>query len=256
VTTWDPNQYDRFKDERSRPFYDLLALVEKDQGMRVADLGCGTGALTRVLHTELGAKETLGIDTSQAMLAAAAKETAPGLSFRAGDLAEFRAEPPVDLLFSNAAVHWVADHTALFARLTEQVVKGGQLAVQMPSNHDHVSHVVAAEVARESPFREATAGYVRSSPVLTPEAYAEILDSLAYAQVRVRLEVYVHHLASKHDVIEWVKGTTLTAYKERMSEELYGQFLERYRARLLPLLPDKKPFFYPFKRVLLWGRRA
>jgi trans-aconitate 2-methyltransferase len=161
----------------------------------------------------------------------------------------------VDLLFSNAAVHWVEDHPRLFATLTQQITPGGQLAIQMPANHDHPSHAVAAEVARESPFREATGGYARSSPVLPPVAYAEILDSLGYAPVRVRLEVYVHHLASNAEVVEWVKGTTLTADKERMSAELYAEFLERYRARLLPMLPDTRQFFYPFKRILLWGRR-
>lgn len=59
---WNPDQYERFRDERRQPFFDLLALVQRRPSMRVLDLGCGTGVLTRTLHRELLADETLGID--------------------------------------------------------------------------------------------------------------------------------------------------------------------------------------------------
>jgi len=58
--TWDPTQYDKFQREREQPFFDLLALVQPAPGMRVVDLGCGTGKLTRALHEQLAAAETDG----------------------------------------------------------------------------------------------------------------------------------------------------------------------------------------------------
>jgi trans-aconitate 2-methyltransferase len=78
---WNPAQYERFRDERSAPFYDLLDLVEPRPGMRVVDLGCGTGALTREMHRRLTARETVGIDTSPAMLARSAAIAGEGLRF-------------------------------------------------------------------------------------------------------------------------------------------------------------------------------
>src|SRR5438067_13793451 len=76
---WDPAQYERFRDERARPFLDLLALVRPCPGMRVVDLGCGTGELTARLHDELAAGETLGVDRSEAMLARARPRAKDGL---------------------------------------------------------------------------------------------------------------------------------------------------------------------------------
>ena len=73
---------------------------------------------------------------------------------------------------------------------------------------------------------------------------------------KVLLIVYPHILSSREDVVEWVKGTMLTAYKRRLPENVYDQFVAEYRARLLPRLEDSRPFFYPFKRILCWGRRA
>ena len=252
---WSPTQYERFRDERSQPFYDLLALVQPRPGMRVVDLGCGTGELTVELHRRLQARETLGVDSSAAMLAKSAAFAGNGVRFEHGDIAAFAASPPFDLVFSNAALHWLPDHAALLQRLTEAVAADGQLAVQVPANHDHPSHTVAHAVAHEAPFCDALGGYVRGKPVLEPAEYALLLHRLGYREQHVRLQVYGHRLASRTDVIEWVKGTLLTDYQRRLPAELWPQYLERYREQLLPQLEDARPYFYPFKRILFWGRR-
>jgi len=252
---WNPDQYARFRQERSQPFFDLLVLVRRRPAMRVVDLGCGTGELTRVLHDDLQARETVGIDSSPAMLARSAPYAGHGLRFESGDVGVFAADQPYDLVFSNATLHWLPDHRALLGRLTQALAPAGQLAVQVPANHDHPSHVVAADVASEAPFRDALGGYVRVPTVLQPEEYATLLDSLGLVEQQVRLQVYAHHLPSREDVVEWVKGTMLVDYQQRLSADLYAQFLERYRGRLLPLLEDRRPYFYPFKRILFWGQR-
>jgi trans-aconitate 2-methyltransferase len=252
---WNPDQYEKFKNERSAPFFDLLALVRPRVGMRVVDLGCGTGELTRVMHEKLGASETLGIDSSPEMLARAKKHAGDGLRFERSDLGAFDGEG-FDLVFSSAAVHWVMDHPALFARLSKALAPGGQIAVQMPANFDHPSHATAWEVARESPFAEALAGRTRpSAPVLAPEAYATLLHALGFTEQHVRLQVYAHVLPSRDGVVEWVKGTLLTEYEAALPAELFAPFLARYRELLLPKLEDRRPYLYPFKRILLWGAR-
>src|SRR5438128_1706761 len=87
--SWSPAQYERYKEERSQPFWDLASLVRMRSGMRMLDLGCGTGELTGELHVALGAKESLGIDNSEAMLARCAELEIPGLTFARGDIAAF-----------------------------------------------------------------------------------------------------------------------------------------------------------------------
>jgi trans-aconitate 2-methyltransferase len=263
---WDPAQYERFKSERSRPFFDLLALVRPRTGMRVVDLGCGTGELTGELHARLGAKETLGIDSSETMLAKAAEvamRAGGGLKFERGGIEAWargsselgKSDAKLDLVFSNAALHWVDGHEDLLARMKSVLAPGGQIALQMPANDDHASHLVAAEVAREAPFREKEAldGFVRKSSNLALERYAELLHGLGFEQQIVRMQVYGHLLDSRDGVVEWVKGTLLTDYARRMSAEMYERFLARYREVLFARLEDAKPFFFTFKRMLIWG---
>ena len=247
--TWSPDQYARFRGERQQPFFDLLALVRAEPQMRVVDLGCGTGELTRALHRHLGARETLGLDSSGAMIARRDAQGESGLRVARGDIVDFVAAEPFDLVFSNAALHWLPDHPALLARLTGALRPGGQLAVQVPANHDHPAHVVAAEVAAEFGIQP------RAWPVLLPERYAAVLDGLGYVEQHVRLQVYVHHLDSREDVVEWVKGTLLTDYERQLTPAAFADYLAAYHERLLPLLEDAHPYFYAFKRILMWGRQ-
>ncbi len=255
ASTWNPTQYERFRNERSQPFFDLLGMVEPVPGGSAVDLGCGTGELTKMLHEKLQARETVGIDNSETMLAKSEIHGGDGLRFELGSVDEFAPGGPVDVLFSNAALQWVNGHETLFPQLFKSVAVGGQVAIQMPANNDHASHRVAFAVAAEEPYASAMGGYQREWPVRPPEWYAELLDRNGFGEQSVRLQVYGHHLESSDGVIEWVKGTLLTDFEKRLTPELYQQFLARYRERLIAELDDSRPFFYAFKRILIWGRK-
>lgn len=255
MSSWDPEQYERFRQERSKPFYDLLAMVTPIPGGRAIDLGCGTGELTKVLHETVGARATTGLDNSETMLEKSEAFAGNGLRFKLGTILRFRPSKPFDLVFSNAAIQWVPEHRTLLPKLTEAVAPGGQLAIQMPANHDHQSHIVADAVAREEPFLSAMDGHVRHWPVLPVEEYATILDALGFADLDVSLQIYVHHLPDRGEVVEWTKGTYLTHYQARLSAELFEQYLETYRERLAAVLPDDRPFVYTYKRILIHGTK-
>lgn len=251
---WDPAQYERFQRERTAPFHDLAARVRPGKKMRVLDLGCGTGELTRELHRELAAAETLGVDRSLSMLARSDDFADDGLHFRHGDIERFD-EGGWDLVFSNAALHWVEDHETLLERLVGLLAPGGQLAIQVPANHEYPTHVAGTEVAQAPPFRDALSGYVVRYGVLDPVAYAALFHRLGIEDSEVRMRVYAHELPSRDAIVEWVKGAYLTAYKERLPKRLWESFLGRYQERLFLMLKDERPFFFPYKRILMWGRR-
>lgn len=256
---WDPDQYARFRNERAAPFFDLLALVRPAPNGTVVDLGCGTGELTVAAHDRLGARRTIGIDSSAAMLAKAAQHATGGVEFAEGDIAAFASADPLDVVISNAALHWVPDHRAVLARWTAALRDTGQLAVQVPANADHPAHVLASEIAEEEPFRSAFGDVPPPDPVrrvLRPEDYATILDELGYTEQHVRLQVYGHRLPSTGEVVEWVRGTSLTRFASRLPDDLFGQYVDRYRHRLVETLGAHEPYFYPFKRILFWGARS
>jgi trans-aconitate 2-methyltransferase len=258
IEGWNPDQYERFHAERRQPFDDLIALCEPVPEGRIVDLGCGTGHLTAELHQRLQAAETVGIDSSESMLARAQGDhgEVAGLSFQAGNIETWLGHD-LDLVFANASLQWVDDHLNLLARMRTALAPGGQLAFQVPSNYRHPSHLLAIQVANEGPFIDALEEDVpedRGRFVLSAEIYADLLYELGAKQQVVRMEVYGHELSSTSDVVEWVMGTLLTPYRTRLTPELFAAFVDRYRERLLEELGEREPYFYGFRRILCWAR--
>jgi trans-aconitate 2-methyltransferase len=254
---WNPAQYKRFRSERRQPFDDLLHLCQPVTGGEIVDLGCGTGDLTAELHEALGAATTTGVDSSESMLAQAHDHhgAVDGLSFVPGDITTWTGEG-LDMVFANASFQWVDDHLSLLARMRTALAPGGQLAFQVPSNYRHPSHILAREVANDSPFIEAFGGKVpedRGRFVLAPELYADLLYELGASEQVVRLQVYGHELASTEDVVQWVMGTLLTPYRSRLDEAMFDEFIDCYRDRLIEELGEREPYFYGFRRILCWA---
>ena len=204
--------------------------------------------------------ELLGIDNSPAMLGAAAAHVSPSVRFASGDLAGWSADG-VDLVLANASLQWVPDHADVLARWTASLRPGGQIAVQVPANAGQPTHRVAVEVAGRARFAAAfgPVGPPRdpvADNVLEPEVYARLLYDLGYMRQHVRLQVYPHVLASSRAVVEWVRGTTMTRFQKVLDEQMYADFLAEYEARLIEVIGDHMPYFFPFRRILMWGRLA
>jgi trans-aconitate 2-methyltransferase len=254
--TWNPDLYLKFQSERFAPFDDLMALVDKRENLRVVDLGCGTGELTRRLADELPNSDTLGIDNSAEMLDKAQAQARPGLKFELGDIETGSRQSlgEWDLVFSHAAIQWVENHETLVPQLLKMVRIGGQLAVQLPSNHNHLTHVALREIAQEEPFKTALNGWYRLSPVLTIEQYGELLYENGGRNLTVIEKMYPHVMESVDGMIDWVSGTALLPYKAKLPADLFPAFMERYRARLLERWPNS-PVFYGFRRILFAATR-
>ena len=253
---WNPEQYEKFKVQRSQPFYDLMNLLEPVGSPRVVDLGCGTGELTAELHSFLKTSETVGIDSSDSMLAKAQAFAGAGLSFRKQAIETFTDAQKFDVVFSNAALQWCGDHPALIARLKLALKPHGQLAVQMPMNHDYPTHLIAYELSHEEPWASllGAENYEKPLSMLSVEQYASLLFKLGFREQKVSVKVYGHELESREGVIEWVRGSLLTYFESRLSPENYQAFVTEFTRRLFVILPDEQPFFYPFKRLLMWAR--
>ena len=200
MMAWDPGQYLKFADERSRPAADLAARVPLAAPRTIVDLGCGAGNVTRMLALRWPAAAITGVDLSAAMLAQARASTGPELciEWQEADIAQWSpARGAPDLLFSNAALHWQDDHETLFPRLISGLGPGAVLAVQMPDNFAAPSHRALADTVASVPWRARLAASLRPAPVAPGEDYFRWLAPHA-ASVDLWTTEYLHVLAAEN----------------------------------------------------------
>lgn len=248
---WNPTQYLSFGGERLRPALDLLARVTLDRPAAIVDLGCGAGNVTRVLQERWPDAAVTGVDNSPQMLAEAAR-SAPGIAWENADLAHWRSAGPLDLIYSNAALHWLDDHPSLFPHLLGQLSRGGVLAVQMPNNFSEPSHACAFESAAAGPWRGRLAPLLRTAPLLTAAAYYDLLAPLT-RHLDIWQTEYLHVLDGDNPVAAWTRGSLLVPLLESLQEGERDAFESDYRTRVRAAYPPRADgrTLFPFRRLFI-----
>lgn len=253
--TWNPEQYLKFAEPRLRPAVDLLSRIDAAQPARVFDLGCGAGNVTRLLKQRWPDAELTGVDDSETMLSRAAHSVA-GVNWVRQSLAEWQPEHRADVIYSNAALHWLPDHRALFTRLVSHLAPGGVLAVQMPRNFAAPSHTLIAETVLAGPWRARLEPLLRPAPVAAPDVYYDWLAGLV-THLDIWESEYLQVLDGIDPVKEWTKGTWLKQYLDALDVQDATAFEADYAARVrvaYPTRADGKTLF-PFRRLFIVATR-
>jgi trans-aconitate 2-methyltransferase len=282
---WDPELYERHSAHRNRPSQDLLARVPSlpdEETPRIADLGCGPGGPSLLLAARWPRARITGYDNSPAMLDEArahAGRTAGGgsLEFAHADLSTWRPSPAehFDLLYSNAALHWVvpaegkgsvlppegngtpATHAALFPYWIGALPPGGVLAFQVPGNFDAPSHALLLELRNSPRWRGRLGTASRAGSVLDPEEYLDVLDAQG-CEVDAWETTYAHVLHGDDAVLDWVMGTGLRPVLTLLADdpEARDGFLDEYRRLLREAYPPlggdpARGTVFPFRRIFV-----
>ena len=235
---WNPALYRRYEDERTRPAAELLARVPLTEATQAVDLGCGPGNSTELLVQRFAGAAVVGIDNSEAMLASA-RERLPQARFEFGDIATWQPALPPHLIYANAALQWVPDHEALIPRLFAALAPGGVLAIQMPDNREEPTHRLMRAVAAEAPWAEPIGNADRLRTLLLPlSGYYDLLAPTA-AKVDVWHTVYQHPMADAAAIVEWVRGTGLKPFVDRLPADLQASYLAEYERRVNEAYPAR-----------------
>lgn len=248
---WDAAQYLKYSDERSRPFFDLLARVNKENAGLIVDLGCGPGNLTRTLVDRWPLARVVGVDNSVEMLEQAKPLAIPGrLEFVQADVTSWTPGNPIDLIVSNAAFQWVGDHEALLGRLVNMLAPGGMLAVQMPYHFQNPAHLAIEEVKTDPRWSALLKGVGLHQQSVMPIAwYVERLYDLGVA-VDAWQTTYIHVLTGDNPVLEWFKGSALRPLIKKLDPQQEREFLDVLGERLRVAYPPRgNVTLLPFPRL-------
>jgi trans-aconitate 2-methyltransferase len=239
-TSWEPEHYLRFADQRTRPVTDLIAQIRVRAPRFVTDLGCGPGNATELFSDRWPDALVLGVDSSAEMIEAASRRARPGrLEFSCADLREWRAAEPPDAVVSNAALQWVPGHLSLLPRLVDLVAPGGCFAFTVPGNFAQPSHTLLAELQHGARWSGRFSGEHFRPKSHEPAEYLRALTDTG-AEAEVWETTYHHVLDGKSGAFDYAYSTILRPVLAELggadTEDAHA-FLADYAAALLEAYP-------------------
>lgn len=248
---WNPDLYLQFKQERTRPSYDLISQIHAPNACHLTDLGCGPGNSTQILRDVYPLANITGVDNSPAMLSEA-KKALPDCQFIEADIATWVPEIKQDLIFANASLQWLPDHNLLFPHLVNQLQSDGILAIQMPNNLNESTHALMRKVASEQSI-----SIINRTALLPITEYYDLLSNVA-CSVDIWQTTYYHIMPSINSIIDWLSATGLRPYLENLDEKQKEKFLARYHELLTEAYPkqDNSHVLMPFPRLFIIARKA
>ncbi|WP_338886653.1 trans-aconitate 2-methyltransferase [Rhodococcus sovatensis] len=256
ATSWNPAVYQRYADERTRPYFELLGRVRHESPRQVVDLGCGTGVQTATLAERWPEANIVGIDSSPDMVAKQPSRLPANVTVVEGDIAAFDASG-IDLVVANAALQWVPQHRELIRAWASQLNAGGSLAWQVPGNFDAPSHVLMRGLAESAAWSPLLRGVLRSGDSTDrAEEYASALLATGMA-VDAWETTYVHVLQGEDPVLEWVRGTGLRPVLDALDDEQRQRFEQQYAQLLRDAYPSTPAgTLFPFRRIFVVGHKS
>ncbi len=236
--SWDAEDYARHSSVQQGWARELISTLDLQGNEAVLDIGCGDGNVTAELAQLLPDGEVLGIDNSAAMLALA-RDTFPwsrypNLSFQERDARGLLYEQEFDLIFSNAALHWVQDHLPVLTGISRALKLGGRMLLQMAGKGNAASLLaVLDDIIRAEEWQQYFVDFVFPYGFYGPELYKVWLKQAGLHPVRVELIPKDMSYPDRAGLEGWVR-TTWLPYTERIPVERRDTFIidlvERYLA--------------------------
>ena len=258
--TWDALAYDRYAEERSRPFFDLVARVGVRDPAEIIDLGCGTGSGLAALARRWPGAHLVGVDSSSDMLAAAQTElgsVTPDVTLIGAQAQTWAPDVVADVVVCNALLQWIPDHAQLLARMAGWLGPDGWLAMQVPANFEAPSHHLLRELADSPQWTDKIGGVLRGADsVFDAPGYFRILTEVGLV-VDAWETTYLHVLTGPDPVLRWTSGTALRPVLAVLSNADAREFADQYAGLLRDAYPADEVgrVLFPFRRIFAVGHR-
>ncbi len=238
---WDSRDYELHSGEQQRWARELIEKLALTGTEELLDIGCGDGKVTAEIAGLLSGGSVLGVDNSESMIELATRryppKEHPNLAFRLLDAVDMSFAPTFDVVFSNAALHWVKDHRPVVESIHACLKPGGRILLQMGGQGNAQTIIGVLDAIMQSPrYRRYFEGFEFPYGFHGVGYYQELLDEAGFIDRRVELM----DKDMTHDGIEGLKGwirTTWLPYTARLDEPIRDEFIDELAESYLRIEP-------------------
>ena len=223
----------------------------------VLDLGCGDGRTTLRLAECVPNGTVLGIDASNGMISAARDRETPNCSFRLMDMRELPYENIFDVVFSDAALHWVTDQSALAHDSCRALKPGGLFAAEFAAAENCPEFTNAVrETMCEKQYEEAFAGFVWPWAMPSRTEFAGRLRDAGFVSADVQEVSREQVFADADALAAWIDQPCIVPFLEYLKPSLREAFRRQVIARSLARMQQTDgTCLEHFRRLRVFARK-
>jgi trans-aconitate 2-methyltransferase len=253
---WDAGEYEELSAPQTRWGVEVLERLGARGDEDAIDAGCGTGRVTELLLAKLPGGSVLAVDGSRAMVEAARRRFAgePRVRVERQDLLSLEVEEPVDLIFSTATFHWIADHDRLFERLARALKPGGRLVAQC-GGEGNIARATRAtkETMEEERFRDYFENWQDDKYYADARTTAGRLEAAGFEEIETWLHDEVAAFGSIDELARFLATVVLGGHMERLPEGERGAFAAAVAAKITAV--DGRPAL-DYVRLNIMARKS
>ena len=232
---WDAGEYEKLSAPQTRWGVEVLERLGARGDEDAIDAGCGTGRVTELLLAKLPGGSVLAVDGSQAMVEAARRRFAGESRVRVErqDLLSLQVEEPVDLIFSTATFHWIADHDRLFESLALALRPHGRLVAQC-GGEGNIARATRAtkETIEEERFKDYFEDWQDDKYYADAQTTAGRLEAAGFEEIETWLHDEVAAFDSVDELARFLATVVLGGHLERLPQEERAPFAAAVAAKI------------------------
>ncbi|NOX33204.1 MAG: methyltransferase domain-containing protein [Deltaproteobacteria bacterium] len=238
---WNAQDYKKHSQTQQKWAKELIEKLNPKETEDILDLGCGDGKITAEIASCVSNGSVIGVDNAESMIELASKQYPtiyhPNLSFILMDVAQLSFKEQFDIIFSNAALHWVQNHKAILERIYNALRSGGRLLLQMggKGNAEHIFSIVK-DLQKKKEWEPYFNNFVFPWGFHGKNEYTQWLQKSGFDVKRVQLIPKDMTHNGQQGLEGWIR-TTWLPYIERIPEEKKDLFISELASNYINKFP-------------------
>ncbi len=238
---WNAKDYERNSQAQQKWARELIANLNLRGEEDILDLGCGDGKVTAEIARLVGDGSVVGVDNSGQMIDLAKEKypqnQQPNLSFQVMDASDLSFSSCFNVVFSNAALHWVKHHKPVVEGLYKSLRVGGKILLRMGGKGDAEGILsIMDDLKTSNKWAQYFTEFEFPFTFLGVDDYQALLKESGFSINRVELIPKDMTHDGKSGLEGWIR-TTWLPYTERIPEEKKADFIEEACAKYLDKVP-------------------
>ncbi len=217
----------------------------------ILDLGCGDGGLTEQLARMVPKGKVLGIDASMGMINAAKKRETDNLIFKQMDINDMDFENEFDLIFSNAALHWIKDHERLLKKVLLALKKNGMILWDFAGDGNCSNFFSVVKELMQSPkYRDYFSSFEWPWYMPGKMEYKQKMADIGFSRYSVTEINKDRFFADADEMIKWIDQPSIVPFMRAIPSDKQAEFRNGViEAMLEKTLQPDGTCFETFRRI-------